>query len=187
MSQIECVKDACMVLDLELIANPKDLTSNDATEILTLFTELLTEEDAPVNDLIKAKNLILFEVLRNESKISGNIHRFNFDIKGQCKFCGGAGLLPILEIGVIPKMDKCTDCLGTGLQHKQCPRCYANGYIHGQVCRVCNTNKKVSTGTNQSCGRCGGTRYLDRKVNTGRLLSHSKCTVCKGIGSIIGK
>jgi len=180
---IRSLEDACGCLDIEYIKDPSVLTKDDADNIVKLFAELALEDDAPISDLIHSKNILLFEIMKNESD-NGKIYKFNFISNDKCKFCGGSGLNPIMEIGVIPNMDKCFDCLGTGLLHQECPRCFGDGWIRGQKCIACDGKKRIQTKHKAKCIRCNGKRYLDRKVNTGRLLTHCKCSVCRGIGLI---
>jgi len=190
MDQTEC-QEACRVLNIDDI-DPHNLDVNHANDIIQVFFDILEEVEDPDEkfniSLIKAKNQLLYEIIKNKSNCN-NVFEFDLDFSNsmnKCKYCGGGGIKPVVEQGIVKNMDKCPDCLGSGIQHKPCRECHETGWIGPNHCSICNGRKRIPFRKNakKKCSRCGGNKYIDRKVSTGRILSHITCTVCKGYGVI---
>jgi len=185
---------ACQVLDIEEV-DPKGLRSSHVNDIIEIFFTLINDEKKnndkkQLANLINAKNKILYEIVRNETT-GHEVFEFDLDLQkyyhgNQCKHCNGAGIKVVEAPGIIRNMDKCPDCLGTGIQHKECKDCYGTGWDRGKICSTCRGKRRIPFRKNakRKCSYCNGNRFINRRVDTGIILTYVNCTVCKGFGEI---
>lgn len=187
-------ENACRVLNIYEI-EPRNLNDSHIDDILKLFFDIIYEETnhedkTQLGNIVNAKNQILYEIVRNMS-FRNQVFELDLDLQkftngNKCKFCGGSGLKIIEVAGYIKNMDRCPDCLGTGVQHKPCNNCHETGWFGGEPCNICKGKLRIPfiKDARKKCPTCYGNRYVDRKVNTGIILTFMNCTVCKGFGEI---
>jgi len=195
VSQDYDFSNACRILNIEDM-NPRGLYSSHADKIISIFFEIIKDDDVKddkkeLEKVVTAKNQILYEIVKNEST-SNNVFVFeNLDLRkyingNQCKICKGSGVKIVELPGIIKDMDKCPECLGTGIEHKGCPDCHETGWDRGGICIACKGKGRIPFRKNakRKCSYCHGNKFINRRVDTGIIVSFRSCTACRGFGDM---
>jgi len=178
---------------LDLNVTPEEVHEHITTVQEAFENELLKDDKVcgeTSNSLIAARSSILLQSIQNCTGLGQDVVYPTLKLKTKCKLCNGVGAVPMMEVVYIPNSEKCSACNGTGIKTEHCTACNGTGKKGRDICGLCKGKgiyvfrKNKSRKAAIKCPTCQGSKYVGSYKTTGKIVSATICSVCKGLGQL---